>query len=300
MRKTWSALLVGVVAVVATVAGTVTPAEAATAPADVGRIKIAATRLGDGHAVYVRGRGGQVWWRTVEKFADPAYSTTWRAVPGVVASGPDVVQVEESALWMAARSTSSHLVVRSQYRATFGAWTDLGGELSSAPVLMYQTGADRLWAFARWSDGSIRYRVRGSAGTWAAWKSIGGTFTSAPDAVDGYAGVSVYARDTAGKSRQRTLDPDTGVWGPWSGGGLPTTAATSTVRSDEFFQLQYLRGANHHIYSTVDDGPWDTGFEATSAPDASYGGEVVAARGKDKAVWANYGSGWKSLGGLAD
>jgi hypothetical protein len=297
MRKLRSAVLVGVLA--ATVAATAAPAQAATAPPDIGNIKIAASGLGDGHAVYVRGNDGRVWWRTVEKFGDPAMSTTWRPISGAVASGPDVVQESDAVLWMAARSTSSHLVLRRQDGAKFGAWTDLGGELSSAPVLMYQTSAARLWAFARWSDGSIRYRIRSSAGTWAAWTSIGGTFTSAPDALDGSAGIAVYARDTAGKSRQRTLDPDTGVWGPWSGGGLPTTAATSTVRSDEFFQVQYLRGANHHIYSTVDDGPWDSGFEATSAPDASYGGEVVAARGTDLAVWAQTGNGWISLGGIA-
>jgi hypothetical protein len=297
MQKLRSAVLVGVLA--ATVAGTAAPAEAATAPPDIGKIKIAATGLGDGHAVYARGNDGRLWWRTVEKFGDPGYSTKWRPMSGVVASGPDVVQASDAVLWVAARSTSSHLVVRRQDGTKFGAWKDLGGSLTSAPVLMREGGTDRIWAFVRWSDGSIRYRIRAASGTWAPWKSLGGVATSAPDALDGASGITVFARGTDGRSHYRLLDPNTGQWTPWSKGGLATSSATSTVRSDDFYQLQFLRGAKHRLFSTVDDGPWDIGFEATSAPDASYSGEVVAARGKDLAIWARVDGRWKSLGGVA-
>jgi hypothetical protein len=220
-------------------------------------------------------------------------------VSGAVASGPDVVQASDAVLWVAARSTSSHLVVRRQDGTKFGAWKDLGGSLTSAPVLMREGGTDRIWAFARWSDGSIRYRIRAASGTWAPWTSLGGRMTSAPDAVDNVSGVTVFARGTDGRSHYRVLDPNTGQWTPWSKSGLATSSATSTVRSDKVSQLQYFRGAKHRLFVNIDVAPQDIGFEATSAPDASYGGDVVAARGKNLAVWARTDAGWISLGGIA-
>jgi hypothetical protein len=131
------------------------------------------------------------------------------------------------------------------------------------------------------------------------WKSLGGRMTSAPDAVDGMGGVTVFARGTDGRSHFRSLDPKTGKWTPWTQGGLATSSATSTVRASDVFQIQYFRGARHHIYSNIDVAPCDLGFEATSAPDASFSGEVIAARGTDLAVWALVDGHWKSLGGVA-
>jgi len=77
-------------------------------------------------------------------------------------------------------------------------------------------------------------------------------------------------------------------------------SATSTVRSDRVFQVMYFRGALNHIFATVDEPPHDIGGVATSAPDASFGGEVIAVRGTNGAVWAIVnGSPWRTLGGIA-
>jgi len=57
------------------------PAAAATPP-DVTPAKVAASRLGNGHAVYVRGGDGRLWWRTVEEFASRATRRRGGRYPG--------------------------------------------------------------------------------------------------------------------------------------------------------------------------------------------------------------------------
>ncbi|HEV7826650.1 MAG TPA: hypothetical protein VGP02_17280 [Mycobacteriales bacterium] len=283
--------------------GAAAPAQAApaqAAPPDVTPIKVAASGLGDGHAVYVRGGDGRVWWRTVETFGAPGYSTRWRALPGRVGSGPDVAQVSDAELWLAARSTAGHLLVRRQQGAAFGAWQDLGGGLTSAPVLVNETGTPRLWAFARGAAGDARYRVRGGDGTWSPWRSIGGTLTAAPDAVDSLGQIRVYIRRGDGTTGVRAFDLTNRTWGPWQRVGLKVTSATSTVASSAVYQLQYFRGARNHVYVMVDVAPGDLGGVATSAPDATYGGEVVVVRGTDGALWARTDlAPWQRLGGHA-
>lgn len=296
-------IFVVVAAITVALVGAPSPAAAAPPP-DVSPVKVAASRLGGGHAVYVRGTDGRIWWRTVEAFGSPAYSTSWRPLPGVTASGPDVVQVAGTELWLAARSTTSTLLVRRQSGATFGGWQSLGGVITSAPVLMVQGGTARIWAFARGNDGAVWYRVRGDNGVWAPWRTIGGRLTSAPDAVYygfGSPDIVVQGRGLDGAVWARSLTLSSGVWTPWQQAGDQTTSATSTVRSDQVFRITYWRGPRNQVLSIVDGpSPNDLGGIATSAPDAAYGGAVVAVRGADNALWARVdGAPWRSLGGRA-
>jgi hypothetical protein len=294
------AVLGAVAGLMVAVVGAASPVAAA-APPDVSPVKVAASRLGEGHAVYVRGTDGRIWWRTVEAFKSPDYSTRWRPLSGVVASGPDVAQVSSTELWLAARSTGSNLLVRRQSGATFGSWENLGGTITSAPVLMVETGTPRTWAFARGGDGAVWYRVRGGDAVWAPWRTIGGWLTSAADAV--YYGfgpsVVVQGRGLDGVIWGRVLDIPSGTWSPWEVAGERTTSATSTVRSDRVFGITYWRGLKNQVLGIVDGPePFDLGGVATSAPDASYGGEIVAVRGTDNALWARVNGGpWQSLGG---
>jgi hypothetical protein len=277
------------------------PAAAATPP-DVTPAKVAASRLGNGHAVYVRGGDGRLWWRTVEEFGKPGYSTAWRPLPGAaVGSGPDVVSVSSTTLWVAAKANNGNAVVRVQNGATFGGWQNLDGTITTAPVLLHEVGTPRIWLFARGTSGGVTYRVRAASGVWGPWQSIGGQLTSAPDALLSVNGtIRVHGRGLNGDLWVRALDLSTGVWAPWERTGFAVNSATSTVRSDRVFQVMYFRGALNHIFATVDEPPHDIGGVATSAPDASFGGEVIAVRGTNGAVWAIVnGSPWRTLGGIA-
>jgi hypothetical protein len=282
------------------------PAEAA-APPDVTPVKVAATGIGEGHAVYVRGTDARLYWRTVESFTAPGYSTSWRALPGgTVGSGPDAVQIAPTTLYLAARATNSNLLVRRQDGTTFGAWQNLGGVITSAPTLAYEQGPDRLWAFARGGDGAVWYRVQGASGTWAPWQSLGGTVTSAPDVAALFGRVDVYARGLNGNLYQRFVDPSTGVWSPWRSNGYAVNSAsstTSTVFEGDEYRLQYWRGGDRHVYELVRVVPANIGGIATSAPDVAAGDgldeQLVAVVGTNRALYVHVGNSWTSLGGIA-
>lgn len=272
-------------------------AEPAAAAPDITPVKVAASPLGEGHAVYVRGSDGRVWWRTVQDFADPQYSTTWRPVPDTVGSGPDVVPISAEQTLLAARSTGNSLVVRWQDQTRFGPWQNLGGIITSAPALMVDD-TDRIWVFARGADNGVWYRVRGGDGLWQPWQTIGGGLTSAPDPVANF-GPRVFGRGLDGVLWARTFDG--GVWQPWSRVGRAVTSASSTVTSDLVFQIQFYRGQGSRVFrASGDSEPTDIGGIATSAPDATHNGAVVAVRGADDALWVRVDiGGWTSLGGIA-
>ena len=294
-----SGLVAVATAVTALVAGT--PATAAPPP-DVTPVKVAATRIGEGHAVYVRGTDGRLYWRTVEEFTAPGYSTAWRALPGgTVGSGPDAVQEGGELVWLAARATNGNLLVRRQDGTSFGSWVNLGGVITTAPAMALQSSTGDLWAFARGGDGAVWYRIRGGSGVWSPWQSLGGIVTAAPDPVvgtdDGV--LRVFARGGDGTLYRRVWQPPGGPggWGPWERIGVPINSATSSDGSDVVSFATHFRGANRHVYLLIDTGTRDLGGIATSAPDGTYGGEVVAVAGTDRALYARTDT-WRRLGGV--
>jgi hypothetical protein len=300
---------IGLLSAFATAATTVAvlviavPAAQAAAPPDITPVKVAATRIGEGHAVYVRGTDARLYWRTVEAFAAPGYSTDWRALPGgTVGSGPDALQVAPTTVLLAAKANDLSLLVRQQNGTAFGGWLNLGGKITTAPALLHDQATSRIWVFARGGDGAVWYRVRSAAGgTWAPWASIGGIVTSAPDAIvtTGEPLLAVRARGLNGNEYIRALSLTTGVWEPWEHIGFAINSATSTVHADDTFQIQYWRGANRHVFAFAgDSGPADIGGVVTSAPDASFGGEVVAAVGTNRALYVHTDNAWRSLGGI--
>jgi glucose/arabinose dehydrogenase/PKD repeat protein len=263
---------------------------------NVSPVKVAASRLAQGHAVYVRGLDGRIWWRTVKSFSAPGYSTSWRPLDGLLASGPDVTQLAGNGAFLAARTTASTLAVRWQDGPTFGPWHDLGGIITSAPTVMRDPSNSTIWVFARGTDGGVWYRSY--AGSWGPWRTIGGKLTSAPDVVAS-PGPRVYGRGTDGLTWVRSIRPD-GTWGPWAKVGRPVNSATSTVNSAAGPQIQYWRGTNRHTYRAVGTSLIDLGGLATSAPDASYNGEIVLVRGDNNGLFARInGASWVSLGGKA-
>jgi hypothetical protein len=278
------------------------PPASAAAPPDVTPVKVAATQLGEGHAVYVRGTDGRLYWRTVEQFAAPGYSTSWRALPGgTVASGPDAVQANPDLVYLAARATNGNLLIRSQTGTTFGPWQNLGGVITTAPTMaLYQSTGD-LWVFARGGDGAVWFRTRSGTNVWEPWKSIGGIVTAAPDVFlwPNATTPTVYARGTDGTLYVGIGDNAARPGWYWERIGVALNSATSTVWTEETALTQFYRGANRHVYRL--DGPpgVDLGGIATSAPDASEAGEVIVVAGTDRALYARVnGQPWVRLGGI--
>jgi hypothetical protein len=185
--------------------------------------------------------------------SDPACSTGWRSTTGTVASGPDVVQVAGTELWLAGRSTDSTLMVRRQNGATFGGWQNLGGVITSAPALMVETGTTRIWAFARATTarssteyGQPEHWRAGARYRWCDLEPFPGSFQRRVGTVD----PSRRAEDI------RLVDGPVGC-------GLPPVVLARVAEPDSVGGRRTRE---------------NLGGIATAAPDASYGGEVIAAR----------------------
>jgi hypothetical protein len=262
---------------------------------------VAATRIAEGHAVYVRGIDHRLFWRTIEVFTSPGYSVNWAPLPGgTVGSGPDIAQIDSDSVWMAARASNNALLVRRQDGTTFGAWENLGGIITTAPGLAYDAATNRLWAFAQGGDGAVWYRMRAANGTRTPFASIDGIVTSAPDAIvaaDGFLRVNV--RGGNGNLYRRAMNLTTGAWGPWEATTLAINSAFSAVRSDTVAQINYYRNAARNIVTFTDGPPTNLGGTLISAPDASHNGSALTAVGTNRACYARLGSNWVSMGGTA-
>jgi hypothetical protein len=300
-------LTVPVVTAATAVAVFVVPAApaSASAPPDITPVKVAATVIGEGHAVYVRGTDARLYWRTVEHFTAPGYSTSWRALPGgTVSSGPDAAQVDPDSVVLAAKANDLSLLVRQQDGTSFGAWQNLGGKITTAPALALSSATGRLYAFARGGDGAAWYRVRETSGTWAPWASIGGILTAAPDPVllpNETSSLRVNVRGGNGSLYMRTHDESLPWTAPWQGPfEVPlNSAASSPTQAGGIYTKSYYRGANRHVligFPSFDD----LGGIVTSAPEASMDDRVIAAVGTNRALYARInGAPWVSLGGIA-
>jgi hypothetical protein len=280
-----------------------TAAAVTSAPVDVSPVKVAIvsyTGVGDRETwgVFGRGTDGQVWWRSVVPgTAQP--ETPWRAVPGVVGSGPDALQTYTGTILLAARSTGGSLVTREITRTSNGSgWVGLGGALTSAPVLA--AAADgTVGVFARGADGAVWYRLRPYGGSWGSWRSLGGRLTSAPDAYAGDNYFLVEGRGTDGALWGESVSTAGASGGGWRSNGFYLTSASSGFPFDDAVAAIYYRGDRGQLIQRM-NSPQSLGGALTSAPDAapllerSVG--VVVVRGTDNAIWLWDGA-WHGLGG---
>jgi hypothetical protein len=173
------------------------------------------------------------------------------------------------------RGLDDALYTRHLANGQWGAWTYLGGVITSAPAA---TPTD---VYARGNDGAIWTR-HGSG----PWTSLGGYVTSAPSATL----TDLYARGGDNALWTRHLSGTS--WGPWTSLGGVLTSAPAASGSDV-----YVRGSDFSLYVRHSTGAWAAlGGVLTSGPGAS--GTDVYARGIDNALWTRHdGAAWTLLGG---
>jgi alpha-galactosidase len=188
----------------------------------------------------------------------------------------------------------------------------LGTTSSASPALVRD--GDRLTAFTRDADGSLRQRT-GSAGHWSsATTGLGGPtrgrMLGQPAAYASAGGrIDVFVRGTDDAAYRRTFSA--GRWGPWQSlGGSLSDAPSAAFESPEKWTL-FARGADGDIISRGPDGGWTsvgapaglTVYGRPSAATDSAGRTHVAVRTADDAVWervrdtSGAWSDWSSLGG---
>ncbi len=156
------------------------------------------------------------------------------------------------------------------------------------------------FAFYRGQDNAVYWRGF-STSSWSAQSGLGGNIVGAPAAAVARTTAIVAARGPDGALWLRMMH--NGTWSPWlSWGGVlsssPAISGTSDGRIDVF-----ARGTDGAVWTRGAPaggalGPWRSiGGRVTTAPAVPNGLMEVYAAGTDHAVWANFGSGWKRLGG---
>ena len=95
-------------------------------------------------------------------------------------------------------------------------WNDRGGQGVGRPVAVSR-GLGRLDLFARFADGSIRYRVLDPFAGWTQndWQSLGGEGIGAPAVVAwGFGHLDVFMRGAKGTVRHKAWNANPGTWWP--------------------------------------------------------------------------------------
>jgi hypothetical protein len=221
---------------------------------------------------------------------------------------PAITATPDGRLHVFLRGRDAALWQRTLEPAGWGAWSSVGGQLSSAPEAT--TAADgTIHVMVRGMDNAMWSNRRPPGGGWVGWGTRGGVLTSAPGACglsDGR--VQAYVRGTDNGLWRATLTPGSG-WSGWQRlGGVLTSGAgpAAAGRSANVF----VRGSDRALW-----GAWTTpagwfgwyslGGTLASGPTTCHPGPGqvdVFALGTDGAMWANSlrssWSGWYELGGL--
>ena len=180
---------------------------------------------------------------------------------------------------------------------------------------MLQTGG-RLVVFARGTDNAIWHNWQARPdGNWSGWASLGGEWTSDPDAaLNAPGGLVVFARGIDNAIWHCWQAQPDGDWSGWASLGGQWTSGPSAVLQTGGRLVVFARGTDNaiwHNWQTSRDGEWSgwasLGGQLTSDPACTLnapGGLVVFARGIDNAIWHCWQaqpdgdwSGWASLGG---
>ncbi|MET0601521.1 MAG: hypothetical protein ABW167_05980 [Baekduia sp.] len=238
------------------------------------------------------------------------------SIIGPQSADVDLASSAPGRLDMVAPAPDNTLRYRSRSNGVWSPWANLGGILTSPPVVV-SSDPGRLDVFARSDDASV-VTISYVAGTgWSGWSSLGGIISSKVDAVSWGPGRIDVAVRGGGNAIYHTWKQGSGSWAPWSSFGGVFTSTPSLV----------ARVPNELVVSAVgtDGALWarkwanntwtdwqSLGGVLTSAPVSTVSrrlGHVgfvhghIFARGTDNAAWAKYYGhsgewlGWDPLGG---
>jgi len=249
----------------------------------------------------------------------PISWSDWERHSGGLAagSGLDATSWQPGNLRVVSRSPANNVWIKSwDCCGAWSAWTSVSspsGGITSNPAIT-STAPNILHVFAKGTDNAIWTRKWNGA-NWGAWTSLGGGFTSGPDAVSHNGWVAVFARGMDDAIWMKSGSPD-GTWTDWESLGGTLTSDPSVVRSSCCQTHVFARGTDGllkqkwHDSSTNTWTAWVTPRGANlvidTSPDASsYGNyrlDIFAAAGDSNGLYQLTGQGrrwygWTSLGG---
>jgi hypothetical protein len=241
-----------------------------------------------------------VWYRTVGQNA-PA----WRSLGGVAVYGPAAVQA----------GTTSHVFVigtdralwtRSDSGSGWGAWTSLGGGLTSSPAAA-SLGSGHLRVVARGGDNGLWGREF-TNGAWGPWTNLGGRLSSPPvaTAYTSTAQVEVSVRGTNGLVYTMSLARGAGAqaYAERAFAACSTLSVPSVSTAAFAGGRVYLDSAGTAWMGSTGTTSSVVGGRFSSNPDVENvgGANVVAGMGTDRQMWVYDPrpgglGGWAAIGG---
>jgi hypothetical protein len=247
-------------------------------------------------------------------------SVQWTVISGSEAySGPPALAVQPNGqLALAAEHGDSNVwsALQASGSPTWGAWSNTGGSMASAPVVGRQTDGS-LVLFAVDADGELwDLPQTGANGGFGAWHPLGATGLTGSLAVTTVqTGIAVFALDATGALRTATLGAGNSLSG-WTGlGGTGLTGTPAAVVYPGYRLRVFVRGGDGVIVTKMQDvsGAWLADFTpvgtlavagSPSAVLSSASGKTeVVARGSDGNVYSTgettQGSGlWRDWTGV--
>lgn len=104
---------------------------------------------------FYRDQFGNLW----QKFM---IGTLWyppQFIPGVTYSSPEVVSRDIYSLDLFARGPNNTIIHKRSINGVWGTWQNLGGSVASGPGAATYASKARIMLFARWTDGTLRYKA---------------------------------------------------------------------------------------------------------------------------------------------
>ena len=228
-------------------------------------------------------------------------SAGFSSIGGEADSSPAIASWGEGRLDVFVRAASGSLWQRA-YTAGGSDWTELGGTLQGDPAAV-SWGPGRIDVFARGSDNAMWHKAYDD-GAWQAWRSLGGTFASAPAVASG------AGRARRGRPQQLRPRPVSFVTASGSVAAIDGSANLDPAVAVENAVSPVVRSTNGSLYYRRFETGWSAWQQlpgtstVQSAPAIAAGdGKVeVYVRGRDNQLYNSTYSGgrWanpKRIGG---
>jgi hypothetical protein len=229
----------------------------------------------------VRGGDGAVYYRS--RLEITSNWEDWKSLAGIGAIHGNLALGSVSGrLAVFARGGDDALYYSVRQGAGFAPWVNLGGVLTSDPVVATVGGRARV--FVRGTDGGLWYRGQSDTGQWLGWVSLGGGINGAPIVTPGSDGqIVILALGLNGLWQRRDPNFQLGVdaaqlW-TWIGynnsAGLSDPVAAPGCSASSPVFLWPAGNALHWGYRSQGTGPW-VGGAAGSTDGSPCGGNIAS------------------------
>lgn len=80
-------------------------------------------------------------------------------IPGATYSSPEVTSLNNQTINLFAKGYNNTLIYKRSFNNVWSEWENLGGQITSGPGVAVYANSTRLMVFARWTDGTLRYKA---------------------------------------------------------------------------------------------------------------------------------------------